>query len=443
MSALDITALPAPGLQTIGHSHARRVRIVLLLGSSASILIGVPWAAFFALRGDWVVALSDCAVSLAGAVAVQMTRNNKLRGACIVLVGSLFVRLVGLATVFDLPSLEVPRCVHNYLVPLGLSAYLMLKHENAWLRDGLAWGCLATVVFLTSSDFGFATGHGIPHSIRAAGNWIHNTSAMALMFLLLHIFVADIDHLEARLHRMRRWWISQVGHVLPAGWNRRLTRFSDSVKPLIPGNVVAITPAATRGWLLTRVHRVQLLVLASSAMLIIFGTLFAVYFGLRGATALVVNNVAMVVLGIALAFLGGDRHQRAATFTLAAGLMLIFLVTSAFIDIPTAQVPRATHYWFLPLSLGAYFLLRDENAWVHLGLPIAGLVAFVALASSGWGIATPYVLPEIDRPPPWLVSGSALAALYLLVHILVGDIHGLEVWMQGTLGRFSAQYRAN
>ena len=443
MSALDFTAAPAMGLKNAGASHTRRVRVVLLLGSSASIIIGIPWAVFFALRGDWVVALSDCAVSLAGAIAVHMTQRNKLRGASIVLVVSLYVRLVGLATVFDIPSLEIPRCVHNYLIPLGVAAFLMLKHENIWLRDGLAWGCLATVVFLASSDFSFATGHAIPNSIRRLGNWIHNASAMAVMFFLLHIFAADIDRLEARLRRMRQRWIQLIRLVLPGSWGRQLARFSDSVAPLIPDSPNAIAPAATQGWLLARIHRVQLMVLASSAMMIVFGTLFVVYFGLRGATPLVANNGAMVVLGIALAYLGGNKRQSGATITLTTGMMLIFLVTSVAIDIPTLQVPRSTHYWFLPLSLGTYFLLREENTWVHHGLPFACLLAFVALASSNWGIEMSYVLPESDRPPPWLVIGSALGVLYLLVHILVGDVKPLEGWMQGALDRLSARYRVN
>lgn len=443
MSALDLTAAPAMGPQRIGDSHNRRVRVVLLLGSTASILVGIPWGIFFALRGDWVVALSDCTVSLAGAIAVHMTHHNKLRGASILLVASLFVRIVGLAVFFDLPILQVPRCVHHYLIPLGLAAYLMLKHENPWLRDGLAWGCLVTVVVLASSDFGIDIGHAIPRSIRGSGNWIHNASAMAVMFFLLHIFVADIDRLEARLHGARGKWIRLVDGLLPLPLTRRLARFSASVAPLIPGNLHDIPPVATEGWLLTRAHRVQLLVLASSVMMIVFGTLFAVYFALHGAMPLVVNNCVMVVMGLVLGFLGGDGRHSGATIAVTVGMLVVFFVTSAMIDIPTPHVPRSTHYWFLLLSLGAYFLLRNENTWVHHGLPFLGLLAFVALASSNWGIETAYMLPEADRPPPWLVGGTALGSLYLLVHILVGDIKLLEGWMQGALDRLSARYRVN
>lgn len=123
--------------------------------------------------------------------------------------------------------------------------------------------------------------------------------------------------------------------------------------------------------------------------------------------------------------------------------MLIFMVNSAIIDIPTPNVSRSTHYWFLPLSLGAYFLLRDENTWIHHGLPIACLAAFVALGSSNWGVMTVYALPDNDRPPPWLVCTAALGVLYLLVHILVGDIKRLEDWLLGTVSRLLGRNRAS
>ncbi len=432
MATLTAHIASAAPAQYIGSSHFRRARIVLLLGSSASIFIGVPWALFFAFRGDWTVAASDFAVTLAGVVAVQMTRHNRLRPAALVLVISLFVRLVGMATVFDVPSVLVPRSVHHYLIPLGLAASLLLKRETALLRAGLAIGCMAVVVFLEATEFGFDTDQALPDSIREPGTWMHNLSAMLVMFLLLHVFVADIDRLESRLLRWRQVVVKLARKLLPLQVTKWLARLSQSPTAVASAREPDKAPVPTHEWLQKRAQRVQLMVMASSAMLFVFGLGFAVYFGLRGLMPLVVSSALLAAMGLALVFQIHGTHKRSATVALACGVMGVIFLISAVIDVPTASTARATHYWFLPLALGIYFLLRDEPAWIHFGLPAVCLLAFVALASSHWGLQTGYVLPETDRPPPWLICASALGTLQLLVHMLVGDVSHLTAWLQNT-----------
>jgi hypothetical protein len=431
------TIMPtAMGLHNPGATHSRRVRVVVVTTSAAAILISLPWTIFFAGTGDWIEAASSGALMAAGAIAVQMTRRNQLRGAAILLVSSLLFRLFGITLFFDVPSPGIPRSVHHFLIPLAVAAYLMLKHENAWLRHGLAWACLASVVFFASSDFRVGTGQALPDSVRGPGNWINNVSAMALLFLLLHIFVTDIDRLEARLHHARARWIKWVHAAVPDRLEHDVARIGQSIALTIPQAAAEIPVEATLSWRSTQANRVRLMVLASSALMIVFGALFATYFSLRGAMPLGALYFALVALGIVLAVLGTGKRQGSAIIVLVVGLMLILLVNAAIFDLPAPDLPRATHYWFLPLALVAHFLLRREASWIRLGLPLASLLAFVSLGSTSWGLATPYVLPLEDRPTPWMICASALGALYLLVHVLVGDIRGLEERVLSILSRW-------
>ena len=461
MTNPDASPSTTQGLQYIGASHTRRVRVVVILGSLASICFGLPWAVYFVYHGDWLVTASDCLVILSGVVAVRMSRRNQLRGAAILLVVSLFARLVGISLLFDIPNGQIPRSIHHFLIPLGVAAYLMLKHETVWLRHGLAWGCLVGVVFFASSDFGFQTRYGLSASVRSTGIWINNISAMCLLLLLLHVFVTDIDRLESRLHFARTKWLKRLQRVLPRWLHGPLERSERLVASTIPEHGSPIPHDGTQGWLLVRAQRMRLVVMASSSLMICLGTVFAVYFAVCNALPLVVIDVALIALGLVLVALQDDRAQPAqqsqqdpqrqaarqrerwAVIGLVAGLWLIFWVTSAVMDVPTPDVPRSTHYWFLPLSLGAYFLLREENNWIHLGLPVACLAAFVVMASSRWGVITQYALADADRLTPWLVCTSALGVLYLLVHILVGDIKGLEDWLLGIIGRLWPGYRVS
>lgn len=382
--------------------------------------------------------VSDALLTLAGVAALRMVQRNRLRGAAIVLVASLLIRLFFMTATLDIPTPGIPRSLHHFLVPVGLAAYLMLKHEAPWLRDGLAWGCLAAVVFLGSTDFSISTPYAMRDEIRGPGTWANNVLAMGFTFLLLHLFVTDIDKLEGRIHGWRGHWVTWVHTLIPSSWGRELSRFDQGFEPLLPRQAADISVAGTRVWVDMQARRVRLMVLVTSLLLVVLGSMFALYFALQGAWVLTLTEMTLAAFGFGWATLDGNPKHRGATLMLSMGLMLIFAINSITMDIPTPAFPRSSHYYFLTLSLVAYFLLREADNWIHIGVPLLGLVLFVGLASSDGGIWTAHSLTDNLRPPAWLNSTVALGVLYLMVHILVGDIQWLESRVLGFLKRLAA-----
>lgn len=438
MGQTVLPSLGAGAFALVGESHSRRVRLLILAMAWTSILVGIFWAVFFAFSGDWPVTVSDILLTLAGVVCLRMVQRKRLREAAAVLVASLLIRIFFMAATLDIATPEIPRSLHHFLVPVGLAAYLMLKHEAPWLRDGLAWGCLATVVFLGSTDFSFSTPYALRDEIRGPGTWANNACAMGLTFLLLHLFVTDIDKLERRIHRWRAQWVRLVHALVPGGWGKNLARFDQGFAPLIPRQTLEISAAGTRVWVEMQARRVRLMVLVTSILLVVLGSMFAVYFASQGAWVLTLTEVMLAAFGFGWAKLDGNPRHRTATLMLSMGLMLIFAINSVTMDIPTPAFPRSSHYYFLTLSLVAYFLLREADNWIHIGVPLLGLVLFVGLASSNGGIWTAYSLPDNLRPPAWFNSTVALGVLYLMVHILVGEIRWLESRVLGGLNRLAA-----
>ena len=444
--------MATPSLQ--GDSHTRRVRLVVVLTSYASIVFGVPWMAFFALDGHTMIAVADGVVVLAGMMAVRMARRNQLRTASILLVGSLYLRLVGMAVFFDVPSEQVPRSIHHFFIPLAVAIYLMLKHDSAWLRRGLAWACLATVALLSNSDYAIVTSLAVPDSIRATGTWLNNLCAMLLLYLLLYIFVAELDKLEARLHSARRAWVRLVHRLVPAALDRPLAQFGNSMAPTIPVMERSIADVGTQVWHFTQASRVLVMVHTSSTLMVVMGLLFGVFFATTGAWQQAGFQSLLVFLGVSMTVVAGQQrgvdgtadgskyanwHGRA-TVVWVVCLMLLLFAVSAVVDLPSPGFARSNHYWFVPLALAAYFLLRHEGPWIQNGLPIVCLLAFVGLASTPWGIQSRYSLPPEVRPPPWLVCSLALAALYFYVYTLVGDIKKLQDTLQSLLQRRLPQF---
>jgi adenylate cyclase len=209
-------------LRDLGATYARRVRIMVLAASALMILLGFGWAVFFALRGDWTIVAADCLLVLSGVVAIRLTARNRQRAAMVLLSVVLFVLVVGMACFLDVPSVQVPRSIHQFLIPLAVATYLMLKDERAWVRHGLPLVCLAAAVFFGSSNFGFATAYALPESTRGPGTWVNNFSAMAALYLLVYIFVGDINRMESYLHGANNRFVGLVGGMFPRAIAERL-----------------------------------------------------------------------------------------------------------------------------------------------------------------------------------------------------------------------------
>ncbi len=402
---------------------------MVVASSLLLIVIGIAWTLFFAARSDWIVVASEVVV-VVGAMAALLAARTRLRVAAIVLIISMFIRLVGFASFLDLPSEQIPRSAHHFLIPLALASYLMLRGENIWLRHGMPLACLAGVVFFASSNFGVTTRFAVPDAVRGPGTWINNISAMGILYLLLHILMGDIDRMEQAL---RRWagaiggWMHRVGGSSPAT-ARGVAQVQELVSaPADPTPTPTLSSLPTAA---TDQERVRLMGALGSCLLVGLGVGFGLFYALRGQWTLVLLNLLLLLLGLTAArMLLQLERVRLAAIGLVLALFLIFLVIATMFEIPADQVSRSAHYYFPALAVAACFVLRSEDSWLQHALPLACLAAFVCLASSKASFTLGVVAVD-HRPSPWNVSAIALAAFYLLVHICAGDIRQLHGWLQ-------------
>jgi EAL domain-containing protein (putative c-di-GMP-specific phosphodiesterase class I) len=108
-------------------------------------------------------------------------------------------------------------------------------------------------------------------------------------------------------------------------------------------------------------------------------------------------------------------------------------------DIPSAAAPRSTHLFLLVLALCAGLFLRDEPLAKRLTVAGICLFAFVFFAGSNAGMGASYALPDSIRiPGTWVNASFAIAALYVLMHLIVSDLShtsALEVDMRKGIKR--------
>lgn len=440
MSAHTVMQHPM-GLHNMKATHTRRVRLVVVYGALMAIAWAVPWMVFFMLQGGYGIVSADILLLLAGVVAIRMTQRGKVRGAAIVLVISLYLRILGMCVFFDIPNDQVPRSIHHFFLPIGIAAYLMLKHEAFWLRHGLAWGCLATVAYFSHSYFGVATEHAVPDHIRSVGNWINNLAAMSVLFGMLYLFVTDIDLLEGQLQKFRLRWIGLVRRLLPRRWKAQVIKASEAITPLFTPMDRQIDDSATHAWQAAQDDRARLIQIVGSAGVIALGVGFAIFFGLRGVWPLVGLHLFTILLGAGLMTTLDTKSRGAHAIVISAGLILVVTINSFVIDVPSPGNPRSTHYAFLPVALGTYYMLRYESRAIMNGLSILCLGIFVVAASTRWTLETAYAVPVADRPPAWAAALAALFVFYGLIHVLVGDISFLRSRLLNAAYRLATRIR--
>lgn len=182
----------------------RRVRRVLMAVGSLQAGITGAWGLFFSWLGVWHVVLMDLAMLAVGLAVLQLARRGRLRSAALLLLPLLYVNLVLMAAVFDIPSAEVPRSAHLYLLALAIGCYVILQHERPWLRHGAALLCMATFLVFASTPTGFETPYAMPDSVRASGTWVNNGLALLCIGVLLVTMQANVTvrtRLESELRK--------------------------------------------------------------------------------------------------------------------------------------------------------------------------------------------------------------------------------------------------
>ena len=170
-------------------------------------------------------------------------------------------------------------------------------------------------------------------------------------------------------------------------------------------------------------RRTRLMLALGSVLLMLIASGWAVFFSLKGLWAIVALDLAMVATGAASLGMSRRGNLRNASLLLLGNLFVAVGAICVFLDVPSAQVPRATHHFYLSLGACAYLLFRGERALLRHGVALLFFVAFVVFASGEMAIVTPYALPdEVRAGGTWVNNILAALTLYLVLHVMQADV---------------------
>ncbi|MDF3195681.1 EAL domain-containing protein [Pseudomonas sp. 1928-m] len=160
----------------------------------------------------------------------------------------------------------------------------------------------------------------------------------------------------------------------------------------------------------------------ASLVLLLVGSLWGIFFSLRGEWGIVMMDLLMILCGLGVFILTLRNRVRLANLLLFGVIILVIVGTTLLMDPHTAAAPRATHLYLLPIAVAALMAFRDERLWLRYGVALFCLGLFTVLASSSWSPTSAYHLPDdVRMAGSWVQSVAAMLMLFALLHILQSD----------------------
>ena len=184
----------APDLMLI---HQRRERRMLMLTSVVMLVMGLACAVFFSFHRLWWVVAQDVVLILAGLTAFALTWRDQTRSAIITVFAVLLVVVCVISVLWDVPNASASRSTHLFLLPLCVAALMTFRDEAAWLRHGLALISLLAFILLMVMHGQPLPDPNLPDSVRLIVILVQSSTAMLLLYGLLHIMQTDITERSA------------------------------------------------------------------------------------------------------------------------------------------------------------------------------------------------------------------------------------------------------
>lgn len=178
------------------------MRLIVLAGSGVAGSVALCWALFFAWSGAWWNVGLDLLAVAATATAAWLVHRGHVRAAGLLASATVYLVVTVSAGWLDVPSPELPRTMHLFLLALGVVCSLLMREEAPWLRHGAPVLCLLTYAFFACVDPRWPTVLAIPDHVRAAALWWDQSAALLMLYLTVHVMQTDVaerDGLETEL----------------------------------------------------------------------------------------------------------------------------------------------------------------------------------------------------------------------------------------------------
>ncbi len=183
--------------------YSARFVIAYKIAALVIAVLSLAWAVLFAVTGNPYLALSQVMVTLFCGIAWLLAYRGQLANALLLTQVAFLFSISLLCLVFDVPSAEVPRVSHIFLLVLALLGYLNFKRQPSALQLVLIGLCVAGFIALSSSSYAVPFAMPIGDDIRLVGAWINAGTATLLLVGGVYVFQFELERTDRRADELK------------------------------------------------------------------------------------------------------------------------------------------------------------------------------------------------------------------------------------------------
>jgi EAL domain-containing protein (putative c-di-GMP-specific phosphodiesterase class I) len=189
-----LLAEPRPQQASVQQTqYSRRFALAYQWGALAIAGLSLFWSLFFLTQNHAVLVFSQLVLAGVAFASWALARNGKLSMA-ILLTQVVFLSFIAeLCLLFDVPSADVPRVSHIFLLPLALLGYLHFKHRPSKTQLVLIGLSLASFVLLASTSFSLPFAKPIGDEIRVYGAVLNSVVATLILAGCVFAFQMQVE----------------------------------------------------------------------------------------------------------------------------------------------------------------------------------------------------------------------------------------------------------
>lgn len=183
--------------------HSRRLIVCYKVATMAVMVIALFWAAIFAWWQQWSIVVAELLLSGVGGVGWLLITSGRLNSALLITQSAVLAFVTWFSLMFDVPSAEIPRVTHLYLLFLALLGYINYLRRNSKIQIAIITAGLGAFVALSSTTHALPFAQTIPDSIRSSGVWVNGVLATMLMWGAIYALHREFSRSKSLVPELR------------------------------------------------------------------------------------------------------------------------------------------------------------------------------------------------------------------------------------------------
>lgn len=166
-------------------AYLMKIANFVIIALSAGLLV------FYLAINNWQTACLEFAILLIGLLSTWYCLHKNFKAVTYISIPLFYITICFTCLFFDVPTAEVPRSVHHYLLPLAVYAFVLTKEKTSYLKFAMPMLILITYLVLACTKLGIDLS-GLDNETKLMTLWLHNL--VALSVLCISVFIAQSEH---------------------------------------------------------------------------------------------------------------------------------------------------------------------------------------------------------------------------------------------------------